>query len=353
MPPKVSVIVPVYNVEKYLPQCLDSILAQTMPDWEAICVNDGSTDHSLDILNAYAAKDSRFKIFSQDNQGLGVTRNNALKQVTGEYVAFLDSDDWLTPEMLAETTVTLDQTHANMVMFDIAYYEEAEQKVSHVESAAKVFIDKYGYDLAAKGTFNIATLPHTGNRFDIFTVTTWTKVYRSDFIKAKQLCCSAFRFIEDNIFAMRAHVFAGDVPYINKAYYYYRQRVGALTNSKGSSHYFYVFDSTREIIETFKNDNIYTEYEKDILSTACGNFCLAYKNLTKDQKSRFFKMAYEFLPASAYYDMFVPWTGEEITIEKPHVKPLEKIFSLRNMRIGGSRFKLLTFFGCSFAIRKL
>lgn len=90
-----SLIVPVYNVEKYLGRCLDSILSQDYVDYEIICVNDGSTDSSLGILNEYAARYTRIKVVCQENQGLGAARNTGLKYVTGDFVWFIDSDDWI------------------------------------------------------------------------------------------------------------------------------------------------------------------------------------------------------------------------------------------------------------------
>lgn len=90
-----SIIIPVYNVEQYLRDCLDSVLNQTFSDWEAICVNDGSTDGSSVILDEYAAKDSRFKMISQNNAGTAAARNTGLKVANGDYIFFLDSDDWI------------------------------------------------------------------------------------------------------------------------------------------------------------------------------------------------------------------------------------------------------------------
>lgn len=92
---KFSIIIPVYNVEQYLRDCLDSVLNQTFSDWEAICVNDGSTDESSVILDEYAAKDSRFKMISQNNAGTAAARNTGLKVANGDYIFFLDSDDWI------------------------------------------------------------------------------------------------------------------------------------------------------------------------------------------------------------------------------------------------------------------
>ena len=86
---KISVIVPVYNGEEFLSQCLDSILAQTLQDIEILCVNDGSTDNSLKILKGYAKKDKRIQIINQKNQGLSVSRNNAMKIAKGEYLSFV------------------------------------------------------------------------------------------------------------------------------------------------------------------------------------------------------------------------------------------------------------------------
>ena len=90
-----SIIIPVYNVELYLKDCLDSVLNQSFADWEAICVNDGSTDGSVTILGKYAEKDSRFKIISQPNAGLSAARNTGINAAKGDYILFLNSDDWM------------------------------------------------------------------------------------------------------------------------------------------------------------------------------------------------------------------------------------------------------------------
>ena len=97
--PKISVIVPVYNVEKYLRQCLDSIVGQTFDDIEIIVLNDGSKDSSLEIINEYAAKDARFKVIDKPNEGYGKTMNRGIEAATGEYIGIVESDDWIEPNM--------------------------------------------------------------------------------------------------------------------------------------------------------------------------------------------------------------------------------------------------------------
>ena len=91
----ISLIIPVYNVENYLRQCLDSIINQTLKEIEIICINDGSTDSSKQILEEYALKDERIKIINQKNKGAGAARNSGIDAATGEYIGFVDSDDWV------------------------------------------------------------------------------------------------------------------------------------------------------------------------------------------------------------------------------------------------------------------
>lgn len=97
--PKVSVIIPVYNVEKYLEQCLDSVVNQTLKDIEIICVNDGSTDSSLEILQGYARKDARIIVVSKPNSGYGATMNIGISNASGEYIGIVESDDFIEPDM--------------------------------------------------------------------------------------------------------------------------------------------------------------------------------------------------------------------------------------------------------------
>ena len=113
--PKISVIMPVYNVELYLRECLDSVRAQSFTDWECICVDDGSTDASPAILDEYAAKDSRFRVINCEHTNAGAARNAGLDIAQGEYLSFLDSDDVFAPQMLEVMAEVLDETSADIV----------------------------------------------------------------------------------------------------------------------------------------------------------------------------------------------------------------------------------------------
>ncbi|MBR4727353.1 MAG: glycosyltransferase family 2 protein [Clostridia bacterium] len=108
---KVSVIIPVYNVEQYLAQCLESVLSQTLREIEVVAINDGSPDGSLQILQTYAARDARLRIIDKKNEGVGKARNDGLRAATGEFIAFLDSDDYYPNETVLETLVQAAEIH--------------------------------------------------------------------------------------------------------------------------------------------------------------------------------------------------------------------------------------------------
>ncbi|MGL5549114.1 MAG: glycosyltransferase family 2 protein [Culicoidibacterales bacterium] len=119
--PLVSVVVPVYNVAQYLPKCLDSIVNQTYKNLEIILVNDGSTDNSLEIIHEYAKKDSRIMVIDQENGGLSDARNTGVKQINGEYIVFVDSDDWLKLTMIQKMVTTQCKYQADCVQVGFYY----------------------------------------------------------------------------------------------------------------------------------------------------------------------------------------------------------------------------------------
>ncbi len=128
----VSVLVPIYNVEKYLKQCLDSICAQTYREIEIICVNDGSTDASLTILREYAAEDGRIVVVDKPNGGYGQTMNTALKHATGDYIAIVESDDFVEPDMIEKLLDTAEETGVDFVKTRYYLYTEKEETVGEL-----------------------------------------------------------------------------------------------------------------------------------------------------------------------------------------------------------------------------
>ena len=135
--PRISIGVPFHNVEEYLPQCLDSILRQTFTDFEVIMVDDGSTDGSFEICQKYAAKDSRFKLIHQENGGVAKARNNCLRHMTGDFIAWVDSDDWIEDDYFERLIRTQERTGADMVCIGIKTFMNNEFYIGSHQ-------DKYG-----------------------------------------------------------------------------------------------------------------------------------------------------------------------------------------------------------------
>ena len=140
MNPKVSVIIPVYNVEQYLKQCLDSVVNQTFKDIEIIIVNDCSPDNSLQIINEYQQKDSRIVLVDlKENVGLGFSRNEGMKVAKGKYITFVDSDDWVTKDYVEILYNTIEKYQYDVISPDFYEYDDVKQKISRA-NIRKIFI---------------------------------------------------------------------------------------------------------------------------------------------------------------------------------------------------------------------
>ena len=142
--PKISIIIPMYNVEKYLRRCLDSVQNQTFTEWQAICVNDGSPDKSGEIAKEYAKKDKRFVVIDKENGGQSDARNVGLKKATGEYILFLDSDDFIHTQTLELTYMAATEKNADMVMFnhDVKFHDALQKKISQGYDVSGILPEK-------------------------------------------------------------------------------------------------------------------------------------------------------------------------------------------------------------------
>ena len=159
---KVSIIVPVYNMEKRLNKCLDSIINQTYKNIEIIVINDGSKDNSLDIIKSY--HDDRIKIINQDNQGISVARNNGIKASSGDYLCFVDSDDYIETNMIDELVNKISIDKSDIVVCDYYMFDETNKKVMNV-----------GYD----GLFG-GSLYDNPNMIRDIDYAPWNKIYKKE-----------------------------------------------------------------------------------------------------------------------------------------------------------------------------
>lgn len=131
---KVSIIMPIYNAEKYLRECMDSVINQTMKDIEIICVNDGSKDSSMDILRYYESLDSRITIINKENEGAGQARNDGMRMATGDYLLFLDADDFFELDMVEKAYNSIEDNEADVCIFNGDKYNTESGKFEKKEN---------------------------------------------------------------------------------------------------------------------------------------------------------------------------------------------------------------------------
>lgn len=218
----VSIIIPVYNVENYLRQCLDSVINQTYTQLEIICVNDGSPDNSSEILEAYAKKDRRVKIINQENQGLSGARNTGIEAATGDYIIFLDSDDWMDEETVAAALAKAED--ADTVMW--GYVREFAEK--SIEK--KIFNGDRSFDESETRDLHRRLAGLTGEELSNpentdALVTAWGKLYTASIIKNNKLRFVDTKIIgtEDLLFNMYYFGFAKKCFFIDKPFNHYRK----------------------------------------------------------------------------------------------------------------------------------
>lgn len=217
-----SILIPVYNVEPYLRNCLESVLNQTFSDWEGICVNDGSTDHSAAILEEFFEKDNRFKVITQSNGGLSAARNTGLDAATGDYVLFLDSDDWLELNALEVIANALDGE--DMICFSgRRYFEETKSFNTADQLVEKVYHSGMAY-------YDENALLHR----DFAFVCVVLRAYKRSFLMDNGFRFKEGIFHEDNLFTPLACYYARRVRQINNVLYDYRVRANSITDGNKS-----------------------------------------------------------------------------------------------------------------------
>jgi len=219
--PKISIIIPVYKVEEYLPACLDSLLAQTFTDWEAICVNDGSPDNCGTILAEYAQKDNRIKVISQENQGVSVARNKAMEVAQGEYISFLDSDDELAPTFLQKMYQAITDTNSDMVWCD---FQQGEVKQPWQEQNADIKIYTNAFDKFIEEKPNMGAV-------------IWNKLYKKELLEKFQFKTEISQGGEDILYLYQAVYYAKSITHIHNELYFYRTRPDSVMTSRLSERF--------------------------------------------------------------------------------------------------------------------
>lgn len=230
--PKFSVIIPIYNSEQYLKRCLDSVIVQSYSDFEIICVDDGSTDKSSDILVRYKLKEPRLKVITQSNSGQGSARNKALDVAQGEYIYFLDSDDYIDSTLLEEMLKVFKEIDTDLVCFNTEVCGDSEDRLF---KRAKRYAQ-----LTLAGL-----LEFTPQIKDTTNVYLWNKVFKSDLIRKYDIKFPSKLCYEDIAFSKMYFLVSEKIYFDMRRFHHYTVREDSLMGQN--------FKSEKVALDHFKN----------------------------------------------------------------------------------------------------
>ena len=253
--PKISVIIPVYNGEDYLCECLDSVIHQTLQDIEIFIVNDGSTDSTEEILKKYSALDQRICIINQENAGAGAARNNALKYAKGEYLSILDADDVFELDMLEKSYYTAQKNDLDIVVFACDIFDDA----GNVQPGDYAIRKDLMPDFQPFCSKNIEK-----DVFRVFIGWTWDKLFKREFVEFHALKFQEQRTTNDALFTFDAIILAKKIMTLNDILVHHRDNKKSLSNTREKSWRCF-YDALIamkedlikfEVYDTFKDDYI-------------------------------------------------------------------------------------------------
>lgn len=261
---KVSVIVPIYNVEHFLPKCIDSIIAQTHKVIEIILVNDGSTDNSGIICDQYASKDSRIRVIHKENGGLSDARNAGLNEAKGEYISFIDGDDWIEPKMIHFLFSLAVKEKAQVVMSTITSESEFKKQIISFPWKEDRYFDKVGI-INDFLPHLISRLDSNGNFIETISGSVCKCLYNKEFLISNKLFFDVnVGSGQDKEFSLRVLTLCESLFTTNQSFYHYNRSIvagGSTTQRYSKDLYSKVKYRQGKYIETLKRGNILKQYK--------------------------------------------------------------------------------------------
>jgi len=284
--PLVSVIIPVYNVELYLSQCLDSIINQTYENLQIICVNDGSTDNSSQILQQYANKDTRIEIINKKNGGLSSARNIAYPYIKGKYTLFVDSDDYIDIDTCRKSVDVAEHNDADITLF----FLNTEIKLN---SGTTIYLKQTQHFPSCKTKITTEEKMSVKHFIDMCY-----KLWRSDFLKTNELLCPEYIAYEAVLPSWKGFILANKVAILEDVLYHYRitsnSTMGKLssTNIDISKHHFDFLYASRLIRDFLDKSGYFNDYSMEYVEWHLGTCFFIYDRTHEAVKALFLQQIF-------------------------------------------------------------
>ena len=281
--PKISIIICAYNREEYLKRCLNSVKNQTLKNIEIICADDGSTDNTLDVFRKYANKDHRFKFFTQKNSGPGVARNKAIKMATGEYIMFLDSDDWIELNTCEELYKKVKLNDLDILLFLMKNYSE---------ETGEYYEDSYYNLTPIPDDFENKVFSHEDISNIIFSISisACQKIYKRSLVK--KIHFAEKLLFEDNPFFWGVMLQAKRMSLLKK-HFYLRSRHTSSITSEYDNKYFDVIPISNKVISIFKELNLVNMYKYQLTNYKINYISQWYHMMEEKYKNTFWDLMHD------------------------------------------------------------
>lgn len=281
--PKISIIICAYNREEYLKRCLNSVKNQTLKNIEIICADDGSTDNTLDVFRKYANKDHRFKFFTQKNSGPGVARNKAIKRATGEYIMFLDSDDWIELNTCEELYKKVKLNDLDILLFLMKNYSE---------ETGEYYEDSYYNLTPIPDDFENKVFSHEDISNIIFSIliSACQKIYKRSLVKKVHFAEKLL--FEDNPFFWGVMLQAKRMSLLKK-HFYLRSRHTSSITSEYDNKYFDVISISNKVISIFKELNLVNMYKYQLTNYKINYVSQWYHMMEEKYKNTFWDLMHD------------------------------------------------------------
>lgn len=245
--PKVSIIMPVYNTQKYLKRCMDALVNQTLADIEIIAVNDGSTDQSLQILQEYAEKYDNIRIIEKENGGQATARNLGIRECSGEYIGFADSDDYVDTTMFEKMYLLAKEKDCDMVECYFNYLMETDGEPKILQPRGRVREYKNQQDMLIDPQ-----------------VSPWNKLYRREVLMQPDVYFPEGLIYEDTAFYIKTIPHVKSAAYLDEQLVYYFLRGNSTMNANKSQKVGNIFPVLENILEFYKKHGFYEEYKQEL-----------------------------------------------------------------------------------------
>ncbi|HTX61950.1 MAG TPA: glycosyltransferase [Methanobacterium sp.] len=281
---KVSIIIPVYNVEKYLEECLESLINQTLKDIEIICVNDGSTDNSIEILEEYAKKDERIKVLDKKHCGISVARNRGMEHATGEYMGFIDSDDWTDPTMFEKLYQNARLYDTDISMCPILLVNETSAHLNRDTNYFDLTCFSDDFD-------NRAFRPEETREFvfDI-AVNVFNKIYRTEFLRRIHAKFPESLIFEDVSFFYDTYLKASKISLVREFLIYHRVNRSNSITATGNRKHFDTITTQNLMLECFQSIPDFEEYKTELYNKKIFRIIRRYFEVDPKLRPEFYEL---------------------------------------------------------------